>query len=80
MAVYKDSLWCKGTCNEFAWQIIGTELMVSWELVQACMPAYRDRVYVARVIATGLYDSLQGQGFWCQGNCNEFYGSLQAQS
>jgi len=28
IAVYRDSLWCKGDCNEFVWQLTGTEFMV----------------------------------------------------
>jgi len=35
------------------------------------MAAYRDRVYGARVIVTSLYGSLQGQGLWSKGKCNE---------
>ena len=40
------------------------------------MSADRNRVYVARVIVTSLYCSLQGQGLWCKGNCNEFVWQL----
>ena len=24
MAAYRESLWCKGNCNEFVWQLTGT--------------------------------------------------------
>ena len=27
-----QNLWCKGKCNEFVWQLIGTEFMVQGEL------------------------------------------------
>ena len=36
------------------------------------MAVYRDRVYGARGIVTGLYGILQGQNLWCKGNCNSF--------
>ena len=41
------------------------------------MAAYSARVHGARVIVTRLYGSLQGQGLWCKGNCNEFVGQLR---
>ena len=27
-----QSLWCKGNCNEFVWQLTGTEFMVQGQL------------------------------------------------
>ena len=40
------------------------------------MAGYTDSVYVASVIVTSLYGNLQGQGLWCNGNCNEFVWQL----
>ena len=27
-----QSLWCKGNCNEFVWQLTGTEFMMQGQL------------------------------------------------
>jgi len=40
------------------------------------MAAYTEMVYGARVIVTSFYGSLQVQGLWCKGNCNEFVQQL----
>ena len=40
------------------------------------MACYTDSVYGASVIVTSLYGSLQGQGLWCKGNCNQFVWQL----
>ena len=40
------------------------------------MAGNTDCVYGASVIVTSLCASLQGQGLWCKGNCNEFVWQL----